>query len=610
MSGQSLIEKIIAAHAGAAEVKPGEIVEMALDNRLARDFGGANVVKHLERRGLPLADAAHTFFTFDCNPAGSDQGYAANQHHCRRFARRSGAGLYDLGAGIGTHLAVEEGMAWPGSTMVSTDSHANIVGAIGAFGQGMGDIDIAAAMAQGKIWFQVPPSVVVLLKGQPGPDATAKDIALKILTVTGASGLLGCAAEIRGDVVKSLDLDARLTIASMATEAGAITFLFAPSAAVMAFCETATGRSLTALSPDKDAHYQRQVEVDIQDLGPMISRPGHPEDAVSINEVAGTAIDSAIIGSCTNARMADLRVAAQVLKGRKVAPGVVLKVVPTTNSVWRQALDEGLIDLFNQAGALVSSPGCAGCAEGQVGQTGAGEVSISTGNRNFPGKQGKGQVWLASPATVAASAIKGALCGVSGLDQGAILDRRVDSSEQAPAVTHWDLRPQRPEIVEGRVFVIPVDNIDTDMIFHNRHLAITEPEKMAPHAFGNLPGFEHFPQWVQPGDILWVGANFGCGSSRQQAVDAFLALGIGVLIAKSYGSIYWRNAINAGLAALNNDADPQTLGIKTGDRLRVDLRSGVVQVVETGAELLGHGLAEVPLGIYRRGGLLVPTEAR
>lgn len=609
MSGLTLIEKIISQHAENRQVRPGDIVEMHLDNRLARDFGGANVVKHLERRGLELADASHTFFTFDCNPAGSDQGYAANQHHCRRFARRNGAGLYDLGSGIGTHLAVEDGMAWPGSTMVSTDSHANIVGAIGAFGQGMGDIDIAAAWSQGKIWFRVPQSVIINLKGQPGPEASAKDIALKILATTGASGLLGCAAELRGDIVDKLDLDARLTISSLATESGAISFLFSPSDEIMAYCQKQTGRELQRVDADDDAEYLRSIEVDLDGLGPMISKPGHPEDAVPVSEVAGLPIDSGIIGSCTNARISDLREAARILKDRKVAPGVVLKIVPTTNSVWRQALDEGLIDVFTRAGALVSSPGCAGCAEGQVGQTGAGEVSLSTGNRNFAGKQGKGQVWLTSPATVASSAILGALHSVSELDKVEVHNRELDKDAAPAVVAAAQKHNERPDIIEGRVFVIPVDNVDTDMIFHNRHLAITDPELMAPHAFGNLPGYENFPDWVQPGDILWLGANFGCGSSRQQAVDAFLALGVGVLVARSYGSIYWRNAINGGLAALECDADPQVLDIKTGDRLRVDLRSGEINLLKSNTQVQAKPMGKVPLQIYRRGGLLVPEDA-
>ena len=196
--GKTIIEKIIGAHADK-EVSPGEIVDITIDVRAARDFGGANVVKNLRDNALPIADASKTVFTFDCNPGGSDQKYATNQQLCRDFARGEDIEVYDIDAGIGTHVAIDDGLALPGSTFVSTDSHANIMGAIGAFGQGMGDVDIAQAFAFGKVWFKVPPSVKVILKGRPSPLASAKDITLAMAKVTGANGLLGYAAEIYGD---------------------------------------------------------------------------------------------------------------------------------------------------------------------------------------------------------------------------------------------------------------------------------------------------------------------------------------------------------------------------------------------------------------------------
>lgn len=605
MTAQTLIEKILSTHAGR-EVHAGEIVEVALDSRVARDFGGASVVGHLERLGLELADPGRTFFTFDCNPAGSDQKYAANQHRCRMFARQRSAGLLDVGSGIGTHLAVDTGMAWPGSTLVSTDSHANILGAIGAFGQGMGDIDVAAAMAQGRIWFEVPATVRVILVGRPGPQATAKDIALRILQQTGADGLLGCAAEISGEVVNGLGLDARMTIASMGTEMGAITLLFAPSSEVLAHCGRALGREVEAVAADPDANGLRSIEVDIEGLAPLVSRPGHPEDVVALAEVRGTPIDAGFIGSCTNGRIEDLRAAARVLDGHRVAPGVVLKIVPATDAIWQLALAEGLLAVFKRAGALVSSAGCAGCAEGQVGQNGPGEVTVSTGNRNFSGKQGKGQVWLASPATAAASAILGAIHDEAEVARGRPVDR--SRLPRPAAVTGTQPRTtSRPHstLLEGRVFVIPVDGIDTDMIFHNRHLAITEPAKMAPHAFGNLAGYEHFPTWVEPGDLVWVGANFGCGSSRQQAVDALMALGVQAVIGRSFGAIYWRNAVNAGLPVLTCDEDLDHVPVRTGDRIRIDLASGRIELLQQGQVVMARPLGAVPLGIVQRGGLLV-----
>ena len=193
--GKTIIEKIIGTHAGK-DVVPGDVVDVDVDARLARDFGGANVVKNLQVNGLGVRDPARTFFTFDCNPTGSDQRYAANQQRCRVFARERGIGVYDIDKGIGTHLAIDEGLVCPGDTMVSTDSHANIVGAIGAFGLGMGDQDIAWAFSSGSVWFEVPPTVKVVLRGSPGPLCTTKDLALAMVGKLGASGLLGSSAEL------------------------------------------------------------------------------------------------------------------------------------------------------------------------------------------------------------------------------------------------------------------------------------------------------------------------------------------------------------------------------------------------------------------------------
>jgi len=382
----NIIEKIISNHSIQESVKPGDIVDVMMDARAARDFGGPNVVKNIEENNLPIDDKSKTFFTFDTNPTGSDQKYAVNQHKVRVFARNNGIKLYDINNGIGTHTMISDGLAWPGSTGITTDSHANILGAIGAFGQGMGDKDIAAAVANGKVWFKVPESVKINFNGEFPKGITAKDIVLNLLERFGANTLLGYAVEMYGEAVDKLTLDQRITISSMGTEMGAIIILFPPNDDIMAYCEKATGRKLDRVFADEDAKYANVFDIDVTKYKRMVSRPGQPHDVIEIPVGDKVKIDSAFVGSCTNGRMEDMRAVADVLKGRKVAPGVVFKIVPAT-------------------GTLVSNAGCAGCAAGQVGQNGVGEITISTGNRNFPGKQGKGDVFLASPATVAASAV-------------------------------------------------------------------------------------------------------------------------------------------------------------------------------------------------------------
>ena len=601
--GATIIERIIGGHAGR-EVSPGDTVDVTIDARVARDFGGANVVKNIVDHGLVIDDSGKTYFTFDCNPGGSDQKYAANQQICRGFARARGISIYDVNSGIGTHLAIDEGLVGPGGTVVSTDSHANILGAIGAFGQGMGDQDIASAWAHGKVWFNVPKSMRVFLDGTPGPAATPKDIVLRLAQHFGASGLLGYAAEYYGDAAESLSLDGRITVASMATEMGGIITFFPPSEAVVEHCRAAGARGFTPAYADPDARYDREERVDLEGLGPMIARPGHPDDVVTVGEVAGRKIDSAFIGSCTNGRYEDMAAAAAILDGRRVAPGVVLKIVPATDSIWRRCLADGIMDVFKKAGVLVGNAGCAGCAAGQLGQNGPGEVTVSTGNRNYPGKQGKGEVYLASPATAAASAVAGEIATADSIPSEPSVFMPDPALAEAEAVTTGGgvAGGDRPTVVRGKVWVVDKDNVDTDMIFHNRHLAITDIAEMGQHTFGNLPGWESFPTDAGEGDIVVVGSNFGCGSSRQQAVDCFTSLGVALLIAESFGAIYERNAINAGMPIMA--AELKSSGIETGDEIEVELTTGKITHIKSGRVFEGRPFSDVQMEIYQRGGLL------
>ena len=603
----TIIEKILARHAGKEVVKPGEIVDVEIDVRIARDFGGPNVVKNLIEYGLDIDDPSKTFFTFDTNPTGSDQKYAANQHFCRQFAREKGIRVYDINVGIGTHTAIEEGLAVPGATLVSTDSHANIVGAVGAFGQGMGDRDIAAVWATGKAWFKVPPSAKLVLKGERPRGLTAKDIVLNLLHHFGANGLLGLAVEVTGPEVEKFTLDERITIASMATEMGAIILLFEPNEEVMAFCESRAGRKLEKIAADPDANYQQVFELDLSRFVPMVSRPGHPEDSVGIQEIGKVKIDSAFIGSCTNGRIEDLRIAASILKGRKVAPGVVLKIVPSTDRVWRQMMEEGLLKIFKEAGALVGNAGCAGCAAGQIGQNGPGEITISTGNRNFAGKQGKGQVYLGSPAAVAASAVAGYITTPDALPERPVTfeEQKATTFQYQPVSKKTVEKREAPTVVEGKVWIIRKDNIDTDMIFHNRYLTITDIAEMGRYTFDNLEGWEDFAQKAEKGDIIFTGKNFGAGSSRQQAVDCFKSLGIQAILAESFGAIYERNAINAAMPILTYHPDIlEELELKQRDRIRLNFQTGEIENLENGKKARVTPFSEVQLAIYKRGGLL------
>ena len=600
----NITEKILAKHAGKEHLKPGDIVNVFIDCRVARDFGGANVIEHLQNNNLKIEDTERTFFTFDCNPGGSDQKYAANQHMCRSFARKHGIKVFDVNCGIGTHIAIDTGLAYPGSTFLSTDSHANIMGAIGAFGQGMGDRDIAAAWANGKVWFKVPESVKLNFIGKLPEHISAKDFVLNLLHLFGANQLLAKSVELYGDCIDTFSLDQRITIASMATEMGAILLMFPPSQAVLDELKAKTGNAYSPVYADPDTTYAEEHTIDVSNFEVRISLPGHPHHTVALKDLPSTFIDSAFIGSCTNGRLEDLRLVAEVLKGKKIADNVVLKIVPSTDTIWKQALNEGLIRIFKDAGALVSNAGCAGCAAGQIGQNGPDEITVSTGNRNFSGKQGKGMVYLASPLVVAASAIAGYITAPHiKLHTPKKLSCVTPSSESSHPVQQT--LSHKPTQVQGRVWIINQDDIDTDMIFHNRYLTITKLEEMAPCTFDNLKGYENFAKEAQAGDIVMTGKNFGAGSSRQQAVDCFTALGISSILAQSYVAIYERNDIKESMPILVYTPEQiAPLLLSNKDIISVDFLTGGIKNITKNTSSYIRPFFDVQNDIYQKGGLL------
>ena len=406
-----MIEKIFQSHTPQdAPVAPGSIIWLDLDIRSARDFAGANVVKNYRTHygDAPVADKDRTFFTFDLVVPPSNIPYANNQQICRTWAREQGVKVYDVNAGIGSHVALEEGLAYPGSTFVGTDSHLNILGAVGAFGQGMGDQDIAFTFKTGKTWFEVPPTMKVVLKGDLRPPCTARDLTLAVLGALGSSGALGRAIEFYGPAIEALDLPGRITLASQITEMGGIIGFVPPSEEVLEFARERTGRrDIAGVYADAGAGYVETVEVDITDLEPLIACPPSPANVKPVREVAGRRIDSVFLGSCTNGRFEDLAAVAEVVNGKHIAPWVMATVVPATREVYQQVLRSGVLETLFDAGFIISNPGCGGCASGHLGMTGVGQVNVSTSNRNFPGKQGAGDTYLASPTTAAWCALKG-----------------------------------------------------------------------------------------------------------------------------------------------------------------------------------------------------------
>ncbi len=632
MAGKTIIEKILSAHAGK-DVSAGDVVWIGIDVRTARDFGGASVVKNLkENYESPwVDDRAKTCFTFDCNVPANTTGYAENQQICRDFARETGVRVYDVRAGIGSHVAMERGLGRPGEIFVGTDSHLNIMGAVGCFGQGMGDRDIAYIWATGRNWFEVPSSMKVILEGSIEYPVSAKDIALAVISKLGSAGALGKVIEFSGSGADSLSLSGRITIASMATEMGAIAAFLPVSDAVAAYTERRSGGGkVSPVEADSDAVYDDTITIDISGLEPLAACPFSPSNVKKISEVAGTRIDTAIIASCTNGRFEDMVHAASILKGKRIKDGTSLKVVPATEEIYERMLEEGILKIFIAAGALVTNPGCGGCASGQLGMVGKGEIQLSTSNRNFAGKQGKGETYLVSPAVAAASIIAGEITSPVGMDIDLIdfvSDEEYEGEPELAAISWIDEGAAKtgkpvpkshagdtvdcPKVLKGRARIITepdgklMDDIDTDMIFHNKYLAITEIAKMGTHTFETLDGYEDFAASAEPGDIIIAGGNFGCGSSRQAAVDCFIPLGVKLVITVSTGAIYKRNIINSGFPFLEVSALHEA-GIEEGMEIEIDFEKGTI-TLPGGKVIEADKPTSVQLDICRAGGLFAYT---
>ncbi|MBN1327958.1 MAG: 3-isopropylmalate dehydratase large subunit [Candidatus Heimdallarchaeota archaeon] len=417
--GQTVIEKIFSAHS-QDEVKPYSIIWLDLDVRSARDFAGANVVGNL-KENYPaenkFENKEKTVFTFDCVIPANNVGYAENQQIIRDFAKEENIHVYDSEWGIGSHILIEDGYSTPGSTTVGTDSHLNILGCIGAFGQGMGDQDIAFGMKAGKTWFEVPPTMKVIIEGDLKAPCSAKDLTLAVIKKLTSQGALGKAIEFEGKAIDKLSLAGRITLASMVTEMGGIVGFIPPNKEILDYCKARAKWDFKPYYADEDAEYVEEIVVDIGDLKPLIAKPYKPDNVVEVEAVEkeNIPVHSAFLGSCTNGRYEDMKVAVDMLRNKEVAQKTVMKIVPATRSVLGEMIKNGDIQVLFDARTVVSNPGCAGCASGQIGMTGLGEVQVSTGNRNFKGKQGSGATYLCSPETVTASALAGKITSPENL---------------------------------------------------------------------------------------------------------------------------------------------------------------------------------------------------
>lgn len=410
----TIAEKILAAHAGLDEVVPGQLIECELDVVHANDITAPIAIDVCRQVGDEVFDPARVVLVPDHYTPNKDIKSAEQAKIMREFAHEQGIEhYYEVGcAGIEHALLPEKGVVVPGDLTIGADSHTCTYGALGAFSTGMGSTDVGVAFATGSAWFKVPESIKVVLEGNFAPGVSAKDLILYIIGQIGVDGALYQVLEFTGPAVAQISMDGRFTMCNMAIEAGAKTGIFAVDDVTRAYAEPRAERPWVEYASDEDASYARVVRIDVSQITPTVSLPHLPSNTRSAADCNDMHIDQAVIGSCTNGRIEDMRVAADVLRGRTVAPSVRCIIIPATQDVYRQCMHEGLLDVFLDAHCAVSTPTCGPCLGGYMGVLASGERCIATTNRNFVGRMGAkdSEVILASPAVAAASAVAGYVC--------------------------------------------------------------------------------------------------------------------------------------------------------------------------------------------------------
>ena len=417
----TITEKILAAHAGVETVTPGELIICQLDLVMGNDVTAPISIDILKKEGIETVfDAEKIALIPDHYVPNKDILSAELCKTMREFARKHNVKYYfEVGEmGVEHALLPEQGIVVPGDCMIGADSHTCTYGALGAFSTGVGSTDLAAAMISGETWFKVPESMKFIYYGELPKWVSGKDIILYTIGDIGVDGALYRAMEFTGETIENLSMESRLTMCNMAIEAGGKSGIIAPDDITLEYVQNRAQHPWTCYSSDPDAQYCEIIEYDVSKIEPQVAFPYKPDNTRPISEVGNIPIDQAYIGSCTNGRIEDLRVAAQVLQGRKVHPYVRLIIVPATQSIWRQAMEESLFDIFHDAGAAISTPTCGACLGGYMGVLADGEVCVSTTNRNFRGRMGspESMLYLANPAIAAASAVAGRIASPDELD--------------------------------------------------------------------------------------------------------------------------------------------------------------------------------------------------
>lgn len=418
--GMTMTQKILAAHAGLDSVVAGQLIEADLDMVLGNDVTSPVAINEMNKFGKnTVFDKTRISLVMDHFTPNKDIQSAENCKQVREFAKAHDIlHYYDVGnMGIEHALLPEKGIVTCGDCVIGADSHTCTYGALGAFSTGVGSTDMAAGMITGKAWFKVPGAIKVNVTGEKAPFISGKDVILHIIGEIGVDGALYKSLEFTGDGIKNLSMDDRLCISNMAIECGAKNGIFPVDEVTLEYVNGRSLREYKVFEADEDAVYDSEITVDLSTLKPTVAFPHLPENTKTIDEIEEIKIDQVVIGSCTNGRMEDMRIAASILKGKKVAKGVRVIVIPATQKIYLDCIKEGLAEIFVEAGAIVSTPTCGPCLGGHMGILAKGERAVSTSNRNFVGRMGhvESEIYLASPAVAAASAVKGYIADPASL---------------------------------------------------------------------------------------------------------------------------------------------------------------------------------------------------
>ncbi|WP_462134076.1 3-isopropylmalate dehydratase large subunit [Slackia piriformis] len=418
--GMTMTQKILAAHAGLESVEAGQLIEADIDLALANDITGPVSIRELEKAGMDqVFDREKVALVLDHFAPNKDIKSAEQCKVCREFAKKHNiVHFFDVGSmGIEHALLPEQGIVAAGDLVIGADSHTCTYGALGAFSTGVGSTDCAAGIATGKAWFRVPSAIRIELTGELQPWVCGKDVILHIIGAIGVDGALYQSVEFCGNGVEALSMDDRFSICNMAIEAGAKNGIFPVDEKTRLYMKDRVRHAPREFAADDDASYERTIRINLRDVPPTVAAPHLPENTKPVTELAGIPIQQSVIGSCTNGRIEDMRMAASIMRGRHVADGVRAIVIPATQEVYLQCIREGLAEVFIEAGAVVSTPTCGPCLGGHMGVLAAGERAVATTNRNFVGRMGHtdSEVYLASPVVAAASAITGVITAPSAL---------------------------------------------------------------------------------------------------------------------------------------------------------------------------------------------------